>query len=88
MLVDAAGGGEDGVGPEDDAFVAGGAGEGSALFDEGAAEAEAASSGVDEEQAKACGGGGVGFGVADEKDAAETLVVALGDPAALAGGSR
>ena len=40
LLVDAAGGGEDGVGPEDDAFVTGGSGEGSALVDEGVGEAK------------------------------------------------
>jgi len=58
-LIDAARSIEDAVSPEHDLAIAGVAGKGGALLDKGAAEAEAASGGVDEEQAEASGVVGV-----------------------------
>lgn len=81
LLIDSAGRDEDAVGPEDDAFVPGAAGEGGALFDECAAEAESASGGIYEQEAQARRSDGVGFGIADEEDTAKALAVAFGDPA-------
>ena len=83
-LVEVAGGVEDTVRPQGDFAVVGVAGEEGALADEGTAEAQATGRGVDEEEAET--GGSAGFFVFDEEDGADGFAVALGDPAALAGG--
>jgi len=60
VFIDTTCGGQDAVGPEDDAAIADAAGEGRALLDQIAAETESAGGGIDEEEAEA--GGFVRFG--------------------------
>ena len=88
LRVDAARRQQHAVGPQDDAPVAGGAGEALALVDEARADAEAARRRLDQQQAQlrraVDDGAAAVVARLDEEDAADVDAVALGDPARFA----
>src|SRR5579872_2312795 len=78
--INAAGGVENGLGPESDLAVAGMAGEADAFGDQAAADAEPARGRLDQEEPQLADGGHL----ANQDNAADNRTVLLGDPAALA----
>ena len=82
-FVDAAGGVELAVGPEEDSPVLRGAGESGALADQAPAQTCTSGGWIDQEQTEL---GGIGvFAIFHEEDAAQAVRAIFGDPAALAG---